>query len=245
MYLGSVKLYLVAGANNVQSIFKSPVSMSSDAFMIRVIATVWDASPDDVAKFANDKSGRLKTPVMKGDDTPPEKRYWAGMHHVMHEHLARMQPTNKLAEKYCQEFSKRVERFPMGQWTTVCMLQLLKADIAEAAIVSLCGTRILELAPNIVSLLWDFDEASSSLTRGLPRFIYREAWRRSDRFKAELTRYLESAWKEFDWNGPDADSDWDPHFGSRFLREMAKWAKESEFTPRTSAGVVGVTGVFA
>ncbi|KAK1975134.1 cytochrome P450 [Colletotrichum cereale] len=245
MYLGPIKLYLVAGAQNTQAMFRSSTAMSSDAFMIRVVATVWDASPEDVAKFANDKSGRLKAPASGAEDTPPEERYWAGMHHVMHEYLARMHPTNKLAETYYREYAKRLERFPVGERITTNVLGFLKKDIAEAAITALCGTKILELAPDLVTLLWDFDEASGSLTRGLPRWIDREAWKRSDRFKTALSRYLDAAWANYDWSGPDVDADWDPHFGSRFLREMAKWAKESRFTARTSAGVVGVTGVFA
>lgn len=245
MYLGPIKLYLVAGAENAQAMFKSSTVMSSDAFMIRVVATVWDASPEDVVKFANDKSGRLKTPAPGAEETPSDERYWAGMHRVMHENLARMQPTNMLAETYYREYSKRLEKFHVGEWKMVSMLQFLKRDIAEAAIISLCGTKILEIAPDLVSLLWDFDEVTGSLTRGLPRWIDREAWKRSDRFKSALARYLDSAWTNFDWSGPDADADWDPHFGSRFLREMARWAKDSKFTPRTSAGVVGVTGVFA
>ncbi|KAK2039828.1 hypothetical protein LZ31DRAFT_587526 [Colletotrichum somersetense] len=196
MYLGPIKLYLVVGAQNVRAMFKSSAAMSSDAFMIRVVATVWDASPGDVAKFASDKSGRLKVPAPGAEDTPPEARYWAGMHHLMHAHLARMHPTNKLAETYYREYAKHLERFPVGERVTRNVLGFLNNDIAEAAITSLCGTRILEVAPDLV-------------------------WKRSDRFKAALSRYLDAAWDSSDWSGPDADADW------------------------ASAGVVNVTGVFA
>ncbi|KAK2051058.1 hypothetical protein LY76DRAFT_677561 [Colletotrichum caudatum] len=155
MYLGPIKLYLVAG-------------------------------------FASDKSGRLKVPAPGAEDTPPEARYWAGMNNLMHAHLACMYLTNKLAETYYREYAKHLERFPVGERVMRNVLGFLNNDIAEAAITSLCGTRILEVAPDLTPTLTricTLDPAS--------------------------------------------------------LREMAKWAMESKFTARASAGVVDVTGVFA
>lgn len=47
---------------------------------------------------------------------------------------------------------------------------------------------------------------------------------------------LESAWKNFEWNGPAADSDWDQNFGSRFSRELAKFLRENDFDAGLTAG---------
>ncbi|MCJ1389519.1 hypothetical protein MMC18_002376 [Xylographa bjoerkii] len=44
-----------------------------------------------------------------------------------------------------------------------------------------------------------------------------------------MRKYVDAAWANFDWNGPAADADWEPHFGARVCRELVKWLRESGF----------------
>jgi len=71
----------------------------------------------------------------------------------------------------------------------------------------------------------------------------RHAWEKQDRYRAACARYLEAAWAGFDPAGPEADSDWEPNFGSHFARKLAEWMRESNFSPETSAGIVAVMGI--
>ncbi|KAJ2903942.1 25-hydroxycholesterol 7-alpha-hydroxylase [Zalerion maritima] len=74
--------------------------------------------------------------------------------------------------------------YPTGEWLTVRVMEVLRKDMAEAAIVSLAGPRILELNPDLLEILWEFDEIAASLVWGLPRWLSRKAWNRRDRFGA-------------------------------------------------------------
>ncbi len=239
-----MKVYLITGAQNVQAMFRTSAGVSSDKFMIIMMETLWGSTTEDLAKFVNDKSGRLKVPAPGTEDRPEKERYWAGFHRVLHEYIARTHETNKLAESYQQLFTERLERFPVGEWHMVGIFEFLRKHMVEAAIVSLAGPRILELNPDFVKLLWDFDEIAASLAFGPPRWMNREAWNKRDRFRAACARYLEAAWSDFDWNGPDADADWEPNFGSRYSRELAKWMKEIGLTMETSSGLVASTSIF-
>jgi hypothetical protein len=228
----------------VQTMFRTSASISSDKFILLVMENLWGATTEDLAKFVDDRSGRLPKPAPGMESIPEGERYWSGLHRVLHNYLARTQETNKLAESYQRQFAERLERYPVGEWATVRIFEFLKHDMAEAAIVSLIGPSLFDLTPNFLQYFWEFDEVAASLIWGLPRWMNREAWNRRDRLRAACAKYLQTALADFDWHGPDADSDWEPVFGSRFSRELAKWMKESQFSSETSAGVVAITGIF-
>ncbi len=244
-YLGLNKVYFVIGAQNVQAMFRTSNSISSDKFMIFIMENLWGSTQEDLAKFANDKSGRLSTPAHGAEKTPEKERYWASFHRLVHNYLARTHEANMLARTYERLFAERLERFPLHSWSTVRILDFLRKDMTESAIVSLVGSRILELSPDLLEVFWDFDEIVASIAWGPPKWLKREAWKRRDRLRARCARYLEAAWADFDWSGPEADADWEPKFGARYSRELAKWMKEIGLSPVTSAGIVAVTSIFA
>ncbi len=163
---------------------------------------------------------------------------------MLHTYLARTEETNKLAASYLRFFSERLDRFPLNEPSTVRIYDFLCKDMAESAIASLMGTRIFELNPDLLERLWDFDSIVGTIAWGPPKWIKRGAWRSRERFHATCAKYLKAAWDEFDWNGPDADADWEPIFGARFSRELAKWIKECDFDLETAAGIVSVTSIF-
>ena len=243
-YLGPNKVYLVTGAQNIRAMFSSPKGIRSDKFLLLVMDNMMAFPKADIAKFANDKSGRL--PLAAGGAPDQAQRYWASQHRIMHDFLARADPATKLAASYEREFSARLEaQLPLGVWKPLRVLDFLRDHMAEAAIISLVGTRIFELSPDLLEALWEFDEIAANIAWGPPKWANRRAWNRRDRLHKVCARYLESAWANFDWNGPDADADWEPHFGARFSRELAKWMKEEgNFSDQASAGTIAITCLF-
>jgi len=239
-----MKIYMVSGARNIQVLFRSTQAVSSDKFMIMVTENISGATKPDVAKYIHDRSGRLPKPAPGTENTPEDKRVWSDLHRLIHENLQRPAETNKLAESYQKFFDERLEMQPLGEWTTVRVFEFLKKDMATAAITALTGPRIFEITPDLLDALWEFDEIAASLVWGLPRWMNRKAYVRRERFHKACGDYLESAWANFDPYGPEADVDWEPNFGCRFMREMAKWMKKSNFSPRTCAGTVGTLGIF-
>jgi len=96
---------------------------------------------------------------------------------------------------------------------------------------------VFEINPNFIKVLWDFDEIILQLVWGLPQWMNPKAVKRREQFNLLGRKFLENAFNDFDWNGPDADADWEPIFGSRLSREHAKWAKESGISLRGRAGL--------
>ncbi|KAK0705898.1 hypothetical protein B0T26DRAFT_755470 [Lasiosphaeria miniovina] len=95
--------------------------------------------------------------------------------------------------------------------------------MGESAWGSFQGPRSLELDPNMVGALWDFDMVAFSLLYGLPRWMMANAAR-----------------KNFDWDGLDAEPDWEEHFGARTSGKLTKYLKEAGFTDRSIACYISI-----
>jgi hypothetical protein len=104
---------------------------------------------------------------------------------------------------------------------------------------ALIGPRVFELHPDFIDTFWEFDSIIFSLSMGLPPWINPKPKKVQARYFAMIKQYLGDAWKNYDWEGPDADSDWEPHFGARISREIAKWNKNDGFCDQTAAGFLG------
>lgn len=244
-----MKAYIIDGANNIQTMFRASNNVSSDIFFLMVQQHIWNATKEDLAKFANDKSGRQKVPLPGPDsssgkkETGAQKRYWAGMHETVHRYLARTDETNHLARSYQRFFAQNLSRFPLGEAVPVRIYDLLLNDMARAAITTINGSRVLELNPDLLTLLWDFDLIASSLVWGLPKFLNPSSWRKRDALLAATWKYLESALPELD-RVKTIDADWEPVFGSRYAREFVRWLRDDGFAIQTMAGALTNLTVF-
>ena len=247
-HLGPLKVYLVNSARHVQAMFRPSAGISSDIFLLMVQEHIWGSTKEDLAKFAGDKSGRLRVPAPGTEDTPERERYWATMHRITHEYLARTRETDVLAASYQRFFAQRLnERFPpgadTGEGTVARIFDLMLTDMAGAAVLAFNGARLLERTPDLLDRLWRFDEVAASLVWGLPRWLIPKASRRRERFNAAIANHLAAAIDEFDWTSPD-DPDWEPVFGSRFTRELVRWMRDADFAPQTMAGAITNMTVF-
>lgn len=108
--------------------------------------------------------------------------------------------------------------------------------MAESAMISLCGRRIMEVNPGFITAMWEFDNIVLQLLWGLSKWLNPRPTKVRQHWNDMGAKFFNIAFEEFDWNGPDADTDWEPVFGSRFARQFAKWGKESGFKLQTRSG---------
>ena len=228
---------MVSGEKNIQIINQPSYSISADVFFLQIMDNVWGASKDELVKFKQDKSGRRKNPVLGHDVKPGQPRLWYGQHHVYTEYLQRTEHANHLVDKFFQLFSERLTKQPLGEWRELSLSKFFESDMAEAALVALMGPRILELNPGFWPAMWEFSRLAPQLMWGLPRWVNPKPWKIRGQLNAMCRRYIDSASKEFDWHGPDADAEWEPHYGSRMARELIKWATKN-LSAETTAGMV-------
>ena len=144
--------------------------------------------------------------------------------------------TEVLANTFYDFFVERLDLQPTSEWATVRLYDFMKTEMAESAIKSMFGTKLLELNPDLLKAYWEFDEVAGILVWGLPRFLIPRAYKIRDRLHSMTRRMTDCAWENFDWNGPEAEAVWEPFFGSRFSREIAKWLRGAGFSERTESG---------
>jgi hypothetical protein len=144
--------------------------------------------------------------------------------------------SDALADSFQTLFSQQLDKQVTAEWTTVRLFELLKTTMAESAVISLFGSKIVDLNPGFLECYWAFDEVAGTLVWGLPNFMQRSSVKTRDRLHKMTRKHIDSAWEHFDWSGPDADSVWEPHFGSRLSRETAKWLRQSGFSNQAAAG---------
>lgn len=237
--LGTSTVYLVAGSNNVQKLFRNSANgaLSSDKFIIMVNGRVQGMTEEDVAKMVHDRSGRSKFPTPGTLNIPDDQRFWFGLHHLFNEHLFRAEATARLAKSFSTFFGEKLEQWPRGEWKTVQLFKYLKKDMAEAATISLAGQKLIEDYPEFVDIFWEFDTISMQLMYGLPSWINPKPKQIQKKTLSMMMEFLTSAWSKFDWDGQDADSDWEPIFGSRLQREHSKFWKDRGFSLQSRAGM--------
>ena len=234
---------MVSGEKNIQAVNQSSHSISPDVFSLQVMDNVWGAQKDELVKFEQDKSGRRKNPVPGHDVKPGQPRLWHGQHHVYSEYLQRPEHSNYLTEKYFRLFSERLTKQPLGEWRETSLRQFFESDMAEAALVALMGLDIVELNLGFWSVMWEFARLAPQLMWGLPSWVNPKPWKIRKEFHAMCRHYIDSASNEFDWDGPDVDAEWEPHYGSRMFRELIRWATNN-LSAETTAGMVA-TLIFA
>ncbi|KAF4925828.1 Cholesterol 7-alpha-monooxygenase [Colletotrichum viniferum] len=236
--LGPVPVYLVSGSQNVQRLFRNSAGstqLSSDKFVLMVTGKVHGVDQQDAKRWARDKTGRLKIPAPGTEDTPEDQRIWSGMHHIFTEHLSRAEPTAKLAQNFTAFFGEKLEKQPLDEWREVCLFQFLKKDMAEAAVMTLAGRRLIDKYPEFVDAMWEYDKVAMKLMYGLPTWMNPGPRKAQKKALDMMETFLQDAWDTFDWNGMDAEADWEPTFGSRLQREHAKFWKDKKFSMRSRA----------
>ena len=239
---GTKLVYLVTGPKNVQTIFGRAHIINNHGFMLQSTLPTWyKLSKNDVKRFAADKSGRGKNPLPGTESTPKNQRYWHGYEHVHSEYLAKNHYVNPLVEHYQSQISQTFDGFSAKEWTTLSVMEFCRQEVTKCAIHTLIGPKIFEISPDIVEQLWDFDDVLFSIVMGPPKWLYPRPHRVHERYLASIRRYLDSAWEQYEWDGPAAEAPWEPHFGAQISREVVKWFKDNGFNERdTGAGAIGI-----
>ncbi|GAP85198.2 putative cytochrome P450 [Rosellinia necatrix] len=243
-HVGLRPAYIVTGPKNVQTVLGSPELLDGNFLQLMLMDKHWGMTRAEIDKFARDKSGRGKTPVPgTAADVPDGDRYWLGHDRLYAEYLSSRRHADALAGSFQRLFAEQLDRrwqptttTTRGQWASVELSAVLREAMAESAVVSLFGSRVVELNPGLVARYWEFDHVAGRLAWGLPGFLQRRAVAARDRLHGMVRRHVDSAWACFDWDATPEDLAWEPHFGSRLSRETARWLRDKGFSNHAAAG---------
>jgi hypothetical protein len=239
--MGPVKCYIISGAQNIQSMFKMSRHLSSDQLERQILVSVFGLSHRDVDGIqqpARDDEGKVGDMGKRNRMFDIEKLY--------QDFLLTPHAVNSLTRKFMEVFGKVLEQDPeiphFGQkedddeaeWATVNFYEWLKGHMFTASTTALLGSRVLEMNPNLAKDFWVFDENMLKLVYGLPRLLARRGHEARDHLVDSATRWLEDANGNGDINSTE---DWDPYFGSRFVREREKMDSRTGLGSRSRAAI--------
>lgn len=216
---GPLQTYIITGSHNVQTVFRNYKNLSFDHFQRRVMTHAFGMSTADLNIV-------LGNPVPGSGFAAEKSPYMTVAHRIYHEHVASTNAVNSLTSKFIEIFSDVIDEEPRNTWQTVSLYGFMRGKMSKPSIVALLGPRILEINPTFIEEFWAFDSVFLRLTYGLPRFAFPKGHEIRDRAVRSTKKWLVDAWARYDWEGPDADVDWEPNFGSRAIRAReALWKK--------------------
>ncbi|KAF4890595.1 Cholesterol 7-alpha-monooxygenase [Colletotrichum fructicola] len=100
---------------------------------------------------------------------------------------------------------------------------------------TLAGRRLIDKYPEFVDAMWEYDKVAMKLMYGLPTWMNPGPRKAQKKALDMMETFLQDAWDTFDWDGMEAEADWEPTFGSRLQREHAKFWKDKKFSMRSRA----------
>ncbi|KAF7535251.1 hypothetical protein G7054_g5558 [Neopestalotiopsis clavispora] len=241
-YLGPKTVYLVAGPSNVRAVFGRDLVhqvTNQEQMTHYALPTLYKMNPKEVQRWVDDRSGVTKTPIPGTKNVPTRQRLWYNYEHIYAEYIGRPQYMKPLISIFNKNLSQVLDQFPKGQWTTLSVQDFCRQKVASALVSTLFGPRLLQLIPDFIERFWAFDEQVFQLVLGLPSWLNSKPSKAHNRYVVAIERWLDGASQDFDWEGPEAEADWEPQFGGRAVRELYKWMKDTEWRKEVIAATLG------
>lgn len=246
-YLGPQTVYLVTGSRGIKAIFSREVihAVTNQEQMTQfALPTLYKMNKSEVQRWKDDKSGVAKIPIVGTESIPTRQRLWFMYEHIYAEYLGEARYLKPIAERFDQNLNEVLSSYPVGKWTSISVQAFCRSKVVEASVNSLFGPGLIKLNSDFVDRFWQFDKNVFKLVMGLPRWMNSGPFQAHDRYVDAIRTWLDSASIGFEWDGPEADADWESYFGGRAPRELVKWMKETGWRKEVIAATVGAL-VFA
>jgi hypothetical protein len=202
--LGGMPTYiLAAGADSLMKQTKITDRARFDEIVMR---QGFGTGKEDFEKFARTAHGMMGG---KGKLTLQESLY--------HEYLLAPSQVNVLTSKFVETF--KFELAELGSASVSGdLVRIIRDAMFRASTTAFMGSKVLELCPNWAADFWAFDRDMLQLFYGLPRFLSKDVHAALQRLLDAGEKWHNAARENFDAKAAK-DLDWEPWYGSLFLRE--------------------------
>ena len=125
-----------------------------------------------------------------------------------------------------------------GDGVDVELYSWLRDRVFVASSTALCGSRLLEMHPDLDRHFWKWEEGMLGLLFGVPRLFAREAYAARDVLVRKLGGWLEDGYRRGQsvTDDDDDDPDWEPTFGARVMRRRHAFYQQQGLTIGAQAG---------
>ena len=216
--LGIEEVFLVAGAQNLKTVWKNSQWLTAKAGHLIGLYTILDTPKRSLDFYRADSSGIGKKPLPHSN-VLPEHRVWHLTHQPIIDCLSGAK-LNLLSKEFQDCMARRIEQCQIGhEWIDMPDLYtFIYSEIIQVQLELLCGTLFLEHNPNFVQDFKSFNRAMIHLRRGLPRWMTPGSCRTRDACLRSVKKWHE-ALKVHDPNRlVDTGEIQSPRFGNEMMR---------------------------
>jgi len=137
---------------------------------------------------------------------------------------------NTLTDKFIEVFEKRLLDADVDDHgLEVNLYQWIREQTFHASMVSLGGTKLLEMFPDISSDFWVWDEGLVGMLFGTPRLFARKAYAARDNLIDKLEQWLAAGYAT---PADESDPDWEPTFGAKVMRKRHEYYAQQKMSLR-------------
>ena len=140
---------------------------------------------------------------------------------------------NTLTDKFIEVFQARLSSVDAsGDGIQMNLYEWVREHVFHASMVSLGGTKLLEMYPDISHEFWAWDEGLVGMLFGTPRLFARAAYSARDSVVEKLEQWLAAGYAT---TANENDPDWEPNFGARVMRKIHEYYAQQKMSLRGQA----------
>ncbi|KAI0126676.1 cytochrome P450, family 7, subfamily B [Xylariales sp. AK1849] len=110
----------------------------------------------------------------------------------------------------------------------------IKAKLFDASTTALFGSKLLDMHPDLNEDFWLWEQNLVVLLFGTPRIFAQKAYASRDSLLDKLSDWLEEGYKHTE--ELPANTEWEPYFGARVMRERHAYYQQQKLSIRSQAG---------
>ncbi|KAL8826942.1 MAG: hypothetical protein Q9170_007209 [Blastenia crenularia] len=204
--------YVVSGPESVVSYFKESRDLSTTSRSLTIMVNAFGCPNHLVDLFK-------PQPPSTASNTHQHE----GIEHLIHRavksglsgaHL------DALTARFQENLVQQIAAGPFPEtWTELPDLNaFVEKQVFEAAMRSMFGTYMLSLNPTLAEDFWGFNQVIGTLFMSLPRWLSPAAYKKRDKMLRSIKKWQKYVGEHCDIVKLE-DVDWEPYYGSKFIRE--------------------------
>ncbi|KAL8737233.1 MAG: hypothetical protein Q9181_001887 [Wetmoreana brouardii] len=221
--------YVVSGPESVIAYFKDSKDLSTTSRSIAIMVNAFGCPSHLVDAFKPQSPAKSSTQPEENVEQLIHKAVKAGLSG------AHLEALTARFQEYLAEQIETDSTYDAGdRWTHLPDLNaFVEKHVFEAAVRSMFGTYMLSLNPTLAVDFWKFNRVIGSLFMGLPRWMNPAAFRMRDKMLRSIEKWQKHA-REKCRIEDLKDVDWEPYYGSKFIRDRQGLLTKRGITDETA-----------
>lgn len=194
----------------VNHLFRAP--LTREKFNSLLLLTALGATAEDEKRYS--ASGDNERDEVTGMSKAEHRE------HLNHQYLLRPKMVNELTAGFTRVFDETLadELAAEGEEQELELYKWLRCRMFKASTEAFFGKRMLQVAPDLEDLFFDFDKGFLTMFFGIPRFVSSHYYNVRDSILDRLDLWHKTNREICDPSDPDGPVDWEPIWGSRANR---------------------------